>query len=67
MEAKEEVLKIENLSICYKTDLETVYAVNDISFSISAGETLGLVGETEPERRRLHLGSLAFCRSEPAM
>ena len=46
MEAKEEVLKIENLSICYKTDLETVYAVNDISFSIGAGETLGLVGET---------------------
>ena len=46
MEAKEEVLKIENLSICYKTDLETVYAVNGISFSLKQGETMGLVGET---------------------
>ncbi len=42
----EEVLKIENLSIRYQTDLETVYAVNDISFSLKQGETMGLVGET---------------------
>ena len=60
MEAKEEVLKIENLSICYKTDLETVYAVNDISFSIGAGETLGLVGETGAGKTTTALGILGL-------
>lgn len=40
------VLKIENLSVAYETDIEVVHAVNDISFSIEKGETLGLVGET---------------------
>ena len=42
----EEILKVEDLSIIYKTDLETVYAVNGISFSLKQGETMGLVGET---------------------
>lgn len=41
-----ELLKIEDLSIQYKTDLETVYAVNGVSFSLRQGETMGLVGET---------------------
>lgn len=40
------VLKIENLSVAYETDIEAVHAVNDISLSIEKGETLGLVGET---------------------
>lgn len=40
------VLKIENLSVAYETDIEVVHAVNGISFSIEKGETLGLVGET---------------------
>lgn len=40
------VLKIEDLKIQYKTDMETVYAVNGISLDIEKGETVGLVGET---------------------
>ena len=40
------LLQVEDLGIIYKTDLETVYAVNGISFSLSRGKTLGLVGET---------------------
>ena len=40
------VLEVKNLSVIYKTDMETVYAVNDISFSLEKGKTLGLVGET---------------------
>jgi len=43
---KDTFLKIENLNVIYKTDLETVYAVNGISFDLNRGETLGLVGET---------------------
>ena len=41
-----ELLKIENLEIVYKTDMETVHAVNGIDLSINKQETLGLVGET---------------------
>lgn len=40
------LLEVKNLQVQYKTDLETVYAVNDISFAIPKGSTLGLVGET---------------------
>lgn len=42
----EQFLEIKDLSVQYKTDLETVYAVNGISFSLNHGETLGIVGET---------------------
>jgi peptide/nickel transport system ATP-binding protein len=40
------LLDIENLKVVYKTDLETVEAVNNISLSVTKGRTLGLVGET---------------------
>ena len=40
------LLDIKNLHIVYKTDEETVYAVNGINLSWNRGETLGLVGET---------------------
>lgn len=40
------LLDIHDLRVIYKTDLETVYAVNGISFSLQRGETLGIVGET---------------------
>lgn len=43
---KDLMLEVENLEVIYKTDLETVYAVNNISFSLEKGKTLGMVGET---------------------
>jgi len=42
----DKLLSIKNLSVQYKTDLETVCAVNNITFSLKKGETFGLVGET---------------------
>ena len=42
----EKILNIKDLKVIYQTDLETVYAVNGVNFSISRGETLGIVGET---------------------
>ena len=40
------LLTVRNVSVEYRSDLETVRAVNHISFSLNKGETLGLVGET---------------------
>ena len=42
----ENLLKVEDLEIIYKTDMEVVHAVNGISFTLDKGETLGIVGET---------------------
>ena len=55
-----DVLKIEDLSIIYKTDLETVYAVNGISFSLKEGETMGLVGETGAGKTTTALGIMGL-------
>jgi len=43
---KKPLLEVKDLHVIYKTDAETVRAVNGISFDIMPGETLGLVGET---------------------
>ncbi len=42
----EKLLEIKDLHVLYKTDEDTVYALNGINLSINKGETLGLVGET---------------------
>jgi len=54
------LLRVKDLSILYKTDLETVYAVNHISFSLKKGETLGLVGETGAGKTTTVLGILGL-------
>ena len=42
----ENLLEVQNLSVVYKTQFETVQAVNNVSFSLRRGQTMGLVGET---------------------
>ena len=41
-----ELLSVKDLVVKYRTDLETVSAVNGVSFTLNKGETIGLVGET---------------------
>jgi len=40
------LLEVKNLVTVFKTEDETVIAVNDVSFDLYPGETLGLVGES---------------------
>ena len=56
----EQILSIQDLSVIYKTDLETVYAVNHISLDLNAGETLGLVGETGAGKTTTALGVMGL-------
>lgn len=44
--AGDALLEVQDLRVVYKTDMDTIYAVNGISFEVKEGETLGIVGET---------------------
>ncbi len=52
------LLEIKNLEIIYKTDLETVHAVNGIDLHLDKGKTLGLVGETGAGKTTMALSLL---------
>jgi len=45
------LLEVEHLTIVFEHVMEKTIAVNDVSFSISRGKTLGLVGESVAENR----------------
>lgn len=44
--AKDLLLEIKNLVTEFRTEDDTVKAVNDVSFTLSKGETIGIVGES---------------------
>lgn len=43
---KQPLLEVKNLVTQFKTETELVKAVNDISFTLNKGETIGIVGES---------------------
>jgi peptide/nickel transport system ATP-binding protein len=40
------IIDVHNLCIEFESEQEVVQAVNDVSFTIASGETLGIVGES---------------------
>ena len=52
------LLDIKNLSVAYVTGDEVVKAVNNVSFTINKGQSLGLVGETGAGKTTLALSIL---------
>lgn len=59
-------LDVRNLTVHYETKQETVYAVNDVSFSMKKGETLGLVGETGAGKTTIARAILGILPIPPA-
>ena len=44
--AEEPLLKVENLAVSFTTEGGSFRVVDDVSFTLAAGQTLGLVGES---------------------
>ncbi|WP_369282930.1 ABC transporter ATP-binding protein [Oscillibacter sp. GMB15532] len=61
----EKILDVQNLEIRYVTDEETVYAVNDVSFTLERGESIGLVGETGAGKTTTALGIMGLVPDPP--
>ena len=40
------ILQVKNLAVSFKTDHGRLRAVDDISFDVKSGKTLGIVGES---------------------
>ncbi len=59
------LLEVKNLTICYKTDLGVVNALNDVSISVEEGKTFGLVGETGAGKTTLAKGIMRLTPIPP--
>ena len=59
------ILEVRDLNVVYETDLETVYAVNGVSFTVKEGETLGLVNELGVENIEARILEIStYCMDE---
>ncbi len=61
------VLDIQNLTVHYVLEDETIEAVNDISLKVSKGKTLGLVGETGAGKTTTALAILRLIPDPPGV
>ena len=61
------VLDVDNLTVYYELEEETVKAVNEISIKLSSGKTLGLVGETGAGKTTVALSLLRLVPDPPGV
>ena len=64
-EDNRELLKVQNLSTYFFTDEGTVYALDDVSFTLNRGETLGIVGESGCGKSQMALSLMRLVQSPP--
>ena len=63
----ENVLEVEDLTVYYELEEETVKAVNGVSFSVGKGKTLGLVGETGAGKTTSALAIMRLVQDPPGV
>lgn len=63
--SKELLLEVKNLITEFRTESETVKAVNDISFTLSRGETIGIVGESGSGKSVTSLSAMRLIPNPP--
>ena len=63
---KKVLLSVKNLEVQYVSRTETVKAVNDVSFELSPGETIGLVGETGAGKTSIAKAIMQLLPTPPA-
>jgi len=61
------VLEVKDLTVRYEVDGDVVRAVNDVSFTLDAGQTLGLVGETGAGKTTTALSILKLIPDPPGI
>ena len=61
------ILNVENLTVYYELEEETVKAVNDFSLSLTKGRTIALVGETGAGKTTVALSLMRLIQSPPGV
>ena len=62
---KEILLEVKNLVVEFKTENEKIRAVNNISFTLKQGETIGIVGESGSGKSVSALSAMGLIPSPP--
>ena len=62
MNVNSPVLRVENLEVTYYTDAGRAKALDDVSFTLNAGEKLGMVGESGSGKSTLALAMMRMIK-----